>query len=99
MILSTKNNELLRSFIARTTDKEGKEYTIKVVSYKDPVATTSAHGDIHSGLFIEDKKGEILYTVLFQAILTDKEMMIEAEDRIKRVDFYVGTKTEEENGE
>lgn len=99
MILNTANNELLRSFTAKTTDNEGKEYTIKVVSYKDPVATTDAYGDIHSGLFIEDKKGEILYTVLFQNILNEKEMMIEAEDRIKRVDFYVGTKTEEENGE
>lgn len=86
MILNTKQNEIVRSFLGNTKDVDGNEYVIKIVSYDKPVASTQAHGDIHSSAFIEDRKGEILFTLLFTGVLTQDEMDKQADYMIKNID-------------
>ena len=86
MILNTKGNEIVRSFLGNTKDAEGNEYVVKLVSYRDSVARTEAHGEIYSAAFIEDRKGEIMFTMLFTDILTQEEMDRQADYMIKNVD-------------
>lgn len=86
MILSTKGNEIVRSFLGQTKDVDGNEYVIKIVSYNEPVAKTESHGDIHSSAFIEDRKGEILFTMLFSGVLTQEEMDKQSDYMVKNID-------------
>jgi len=86
MVLNTKNNEIVRSFLGNTKDVDGNEYVVKIVSYNDAVAKTEAHGDIHSAAFIEDRKGEILFTLMFTGVLTQEEMDKQSDYMIKNID-------------
>ena len=48
--------EAVRSFLGRATDKDGNDYTVKVIAFKEPIANTQHHGEIRSAAFYQDKR-------------------------------------------
>lgn len=80
------NKEAVRSFLGRAKDKEGKEYKIKVIAFKEVVTRTEHYGDIRSVAFIEGDNGEIIRPMLFPSELTDEQVLNQGEHMVKNID-------------
>ena len=78
--------EAVRSFLGRATDKDGNDYTVKVIAFKEPIADTPHHGQIRSAAFYQDKSGATIHPMLFPAELTDEEMNKQGEFMVKNID-------------
>ncbi len=70
--------EAARSFLGRATDKDGNDYTVKVIAFKEPIANTQHHGEIRSAALIESEKYGNILSMLFPAELTDEEVQKQA---------------------
>lgn len=86
MEINTTNNPVICSFIGKKADRHGEEHVIRVVSYENPIASTTAYGDVHAGAFIEDKKGETVKAFFFQEPLTEEATQKQAEYMITNID-------------
>lgn len=80
------NTEAVRSFLGRTKDKEGNEYSVKVVVFKEPIATNTTYGNVKSGAFLQSAAGEIIYPMLFPDELTDEQMNKQGNYMVSNVD-------------
>lgn len=80
------NAEAIRSFLGRAKDKDGKEYSIKVVVFKEPVVTNSSFGNIRSGAFVQSSAGEIIYPMLFPEELNDEQVNKQGDYMVSNID-------------
>lgn len=80
------NKEAVRSFLGRTKDKDGNEYKIKVIAFKEPITKTQHYGEIRSGAFIESEKYGNIFSMLFPAELNDEEVQKQAKMMVDSID-------------
>lgn len=80
------NAEAVRSFLGRAKDKEGNEYTVKVVVFKEPIATNTSFGNIRSGAFIQKSSSEIIFPMLFPDELNDEQMNKQGDYMVSNID-------------
>lgn len=88
MILNTSNNQISASFLGRAKDMDGKEFVVKVVCYNNPVASTDHFGDVYAAEFIEDAKGEIIFTRLHPK-LTDEQVKAQGDLIVSNIDKVI----------
>lgn len=89
-MLNTKNNTVIRNFLGKVVNQnDKKEYTVKIVVYDSPLASTEEHGGIHSGAFIEEPNGEIVFRLLYPAKLTEIEVDKQAEYMMDNIETII----------
>jgi len=81
-----KNAEAAESFLGRVKDKDGNEFTVKVISFKEPIARTEYHGDIMAGAFIESESIGTIFTMLFPEELSKENVQKQADYLINNID-------------